>query len=110
MKENKLTKQEQKKVDKIVKKQVKYHRRENLIHIIIQHFENKNFSSYEKGISPDKLRKKLFKQPEDEGRRLINKEIIKSAVRTLRLQRGFPLLCTRGKNNKGEFRYYLEVK
>ena len=63
---------------------------------------------YEDGLSPIKLQALLFNGiSEDEGERLKDKELLRGTVRHLRRQWGYPLLCTRGKNNRGEFRYYI---
>ena len=80
--------------------------KDNLSRMIIS--RTAQLQSYDKGLSPTILQRFLFETiPKDKTEYLEDKALMKKVVTSIRRNFGYPLLCTRGDGNLGEFRYYV---
>lgn len=91
---------------KLTEKQQLAIQKDNISRMIIS--RTAQLQSYEKGLSPIILQRFLFGTiPKDKTEYFNDEALMKKVVTNIRRNFGYPLLCTRGDGNLGEFRYYV---
>ncbi len=80
--------------------------KDNLSRMIIS--RTAQLQSYNNGLTPKILQRFLFGTiPSNKEEYHEDKALMKKVINNIRRNYGYPLLCTRGDGNLGEFRYYV---